>query len=323
MLNKFGFGLAAIGRPGYINLGHAEDLNNNYSIPSMRAHAHQLLDVAWENGIRYFDAARSYGRAEEFLSSWLRKREIDPNEIRVGSKWGYTYTAAWQVQTPEGVQHEVKRHELDVLKKQFQASWNNLSPYLDLYQIHSATIESGVLENEEVMNCLNGLRESGTEIGLSVSGVNQAATIEKALTVKFENELLFSSVQATWNLLEQSATSALQAAHQAGLNVIVKESLANGRLTLRNNVKHFAARKQLLEETAKELNSSIDALSIAAALNQPWATTVLCGAANETHLRSNLKACDIEWSDSLSSQLDGLTQNPQEYWAERSKMDWN
>jgi aryl-alcohol dehydrogenase-like predicted oxidoreductase len=323
MLNKFGFGLAAIGRPGYINLGHAEDLNNNYSIPSMRAHAHQLLDVAWENGIRYFDAARSYGRAEEFLSSWLRKREIDPNEIRVGSKWGYTYTAAWQVQTPEGVQHEVKRHELDVLKKQFQASWNNLSPYLDLYQIHSATIESGVLENEEVMNCLNGLRESGTAIGLSVSGVNQAATIEKALTVKFENELLFSSVQATWNLLEQSATSALQAAHQAGLNVIVKESLANGRLTLRNNVKHFAARKQLLEETAKELNSSIDALSIAAALNQPWATTVLCGAANETHLRSNLKACDIEWSDSLSNQLDGLTQNPQEYWAERSKMDWN
>jgi aryl-alcohol dehydrogenase-like predicted oxidoreductase len=45
---------------------------------------------------RYFDAARSYGRAEEFLGGWLAARGIGPDEVAVGSKWGYTYTANWQ-----------------------------------------------------------------------------------------------------------------------------------------------------------------------------------------------------------------------------------
>ena len=69
-----GLGLAALGRPGYINLGHADDLGRNYDVAAMRAHAHAVLDAAWGAGVRYFDAARSYGRAEEFLGDWLRTR---------------------------------------------------------------------------------------------------------------------------------------------------------------------------------------------------------------------------------------------------------
>ena len=63
-----GLGLAALGRPGYINLGHATDLSRDYDVAAMADHAHTVLDAAWAAGIRYFDAARSYGRAEEFLS---------------------------------------------------------------------------------------------------------------------------------------------------------------------------------------------------------------------------------------------------------------
>lgn len=48
---------------------------------------------------RYFDAARSYGKAEEFLGEWLRARNIPTSEVMVGSKWGYTYTADWQIDT--------------------------------------------------------------------------------------------------------------------------------------------------------------------------------------------------------------------------------
>ena len=36
--------------------------------------------------------------------------------------------------------------------------------------------------------------------------------------------------QATFNLLDQSAGPALQRAHEAGLFVIIKEAVANGRL---------------------------------------------------------------------------------------------
>jgi predicted aldo/keto reductase-like oxidoreductase len=59
----------AIGRPGYINLNHCKDIPGT-SVDAMRSHAAEVLDAAWEAGIRYFDTARSYGRAEEFLSSW-------------------------------------------------------------------------------------------------------------------------------------------------------------------------------------------------------------------------------------------------------------
>ena len=67
LTTQIGLGLAALGRPGYINLGHAADLNNSYDIKKMKRHCHQVLDYAWQLGVRYFDAARSYGMAEEFL----------------------------------------------------------------------------------------------------------------------------------------------------------------------------------------------------------------------------------------------------------------
>ena len=115
-VSPIGIGLAALGRPGYINIGHVEDLESNYDVAAMEARAHAVLDAAYESGVRYFDAARSYGRAEEFLGSWLRKRGLSADSIVVGSKWGYTYTADWQI---DAQVHEVKEHSQTVLQRQW------------------------------------------------------------------------------------------------------------------------------------------------------------------------------------------------------------
>src|SRR3982751_5394147 len=77
-VTPLGLGLAALGRPGYINLGHAADLAHDYDVGVMEARAHATLDAAWAAGVRYFDAARSYGRAEAFLASWLGGRPPAP-----------------------------------------------------------------------------------------------------------------------------------------------------------------------------------------------------------------------------------------------------
>jgi aryl-alcohol dehydrogenase-like predicted oxidoreductase len=98
-VTPIGFGLAAAGRPGYIDLGREEDLGADRSVQTMERRAHELLDAAYELGIRYVDAARSYGRAEEFLASWLRSRE-NAADVVVGSKWGYTYVGDWRVDAP-------------------------------------------------------------------------------------------------------------------------------------------------------------------------------------------------------------------------------
>jgi len=121
-VTPIGLGLAALGRPGYINLGHAGDLEQNYDVASMEKHAHAVLDAAWKAGIRYYDVARSYGRAEAFLGSWLEKREIDREAVTIGSKWGYEYTADWKVTVVDGQKHEAKEHSVSMLGRQLTES---------------------------------------------------------------------------------------------------------------------------------------------------------------------------------------------------------
>ena len=322
-VTPLGLGLAAIGRPGYITLGHANDLHHNHDVGAMEAQAHGVLDAAWEAGIRYFDVARSYGKAEDFLSSWLVNRGIAPMDVTIGSKWGYAYTADWQINLSKGQQHEVKEHSLPMLQRQIQESRTLLGSHLDLYQIHSATLDSGVLTNEAVLRELVRLRNGGLVIGFSVSGAQQADTIWQALEIAFDGEPLFSAVQATWNLLAQSTTSALQAAHEAGMVVIIKEALANGRLTPHNDSPDFQPQMTMLQAQAEAQNCTIDALALAAAVNQPFVAVTLSGAARVEHLKSNLQALKVSWDDSLAEALRDLVEPAEIYWHKRSRLAWN
>ena len=320
MVTPMGLGLAALGRPGYINLGHADDLERDYDVAAMEAHAHTVLDAAWAAGIRYFDAARSYGRAEHFLAGWLRSRAISPDTVVVGSKWGYTYTAGWQVSADK---HEIKDHTLPVLRRQIAESRNHLGDYLKLYQIHSATLDSGVLDDRAVLEELAALRDEGLVIGLSLSGTGQAATLRRALEIESGGRPLFRSVQATWNLLAREAGAALAEAHEAGMGVIVKEALANGRLTERNDDPAFAKQRRLLSEVAAEAQTGLDGVALAAVIAQPWADVVLSGAAQMGHLTANLEALDVQWRDTFDDQLNSLVEPAEVYWQTRSGLAWN
>ena len=132
-------------------------------------------------GVRYFDVARSYGLAERFLGSWLLGAASAPSDVTVGSKWGYTYTADWQVDAdPPEVQGAHRRDLQAPDRGDPRASWTITS---SLYQIHSATLSSGVLDDAELREELARLRDGGVAIGLSTSGTEQAATIERALEV--------------------------------------------------------------------------------------------------------------------------------------------
>jgi aryl-alcohol dehydrogenase-like predicted oxidoreductase len=306
-VSPIGLGLAALGRPGYINLGHAGDVGDT-DVSAMERHAHLVLDAAYEGGVRYFDAARSYGRGEAFLASWLEGRSDD--DVTVGSKWGYTYTAGWRV---DAQAHEVKDLSVETLRRQLAETHALLADRLALYQIHSATIDSGVLDDDSVREELARLRATGVFIGLTTTGPRQAETIERALEVGG-----FDTVQATWNLHDRSAGPALAAAHEAGLGVIVKEALANGRLTPRGG-----ASAEPLVAAARERGTPPDALALAAVLAQPWVDVVLSGAATVEQLRSNVRALDVAWDPELDERLAALAEPPDEYWERRSELAWN
>ena len=118
-LPRVGLGLAALGRPGYINLDRTMDFHaQERSVEMMKTRAFALLDAALAAGVRYYDCARSYGLSEVFLRGWLVARSVSPEDVVIGSKWGYRYAADWQVDVPGGEAHEVKDHSLEHLESQ-------------------------------------------------------------------------------------------------------------------------------------------------------------------------------------------------------------
>ena len=304
---EIGLGLAALGRPGYINLGRDEDLGADRSVRALEHRTHEVLDAAHAAGVRYFDAARSYGRAEEFLGSWLRSRDIEPGSVTVGSKWGYTYVADWQIDADPA---EVKDHSVATFRRQVDETRSLIGPWLSLYQIHSATLETGVLEDPAVLDALAELRASGVAVGLTTSGTGQAETIDRALAVGG-----FDTVQSTYNVLERAAGPALRRAHDAGLGVLIKEALANGRLTAHGDVAP-------LRRAAERVGATPDALALAAVLAEPWVDVALSGAASVDQLESNLVAAELDFTADLADALAGLAEPSDEYWSERSALSW-
>jgi aryl-alcohol dehydrogenase-like predicted oxidoreductase len=308
-----GLGLAAVGRPAYINLGRDVDLGTDRPVEALRRRSHELLDAAMAAGIRYVDVARSYGLAEEFLGSWLDARPPDAVVPTIGSKWGYTYVGEWRL---DAEVNEVKDHSLTAFRRQLAETRAILGDRLSLYQVHSATLESGILEDRAVLAALADLGAEGVAVGLSVSGPRQAEVVRRALDVRVDGRNPFTSVQATWNVLEPSVEPALVEAHDAGWGVIVKEALANGRLAKPETC------PQAVAAIARRHAVQPDAVAIAAVLARPWADVVLSGAATVAELESNLAAPTVTLSPEELLDLATLAEPADDYWAARSRLPW-
>jgi aryl-alcohol dehydrogenase-like predicted oxidoreductase len=312
--NKLGIGLAALGRPGYINLGHHQNIGPDKSKEAMYFQAEKVLNFAYQSGIQYFDVARVYGASEEFLSKWIRKQ----NQFNgyVGSKWGYEYLADWKIDTDV---HERKDHSAAFLKQQWVETRLNLGKNIDLYQIHSVTPESNVLKDRNVLNELQNIKKSGIEIGISTSGPSQAETIKKLLEInKVEN--LFTFIQCTINILEQSCQQILIEASESKINIIAKEVFANGRLSAAN--KEFHQKEILiLKNLALDLNLSLEELSLIWAYQQKYINIVLTGAATVEQLQSNIDA--ISKKDLTLPNLLELGTSKESYWQSRKSLKWN
>lgn len=289
---QLALGLASLGRPAYINLGREDALPRVRDVESMREQCHRVLDTAYELGIRWVDAARSYGLSEQFLSEWL-----PGHDVTVSSKWGYAYTADWR---PDAEVHEVKEHSLARFTQQWKET-SALLPRVDLYQVHSLTADSPLFEDRALQDAMVAI---GVPLGFSTSGPRQADTIRKAVDLG-----IFQSVQSTWNLLETSAGEALREAHDAGLRVIIKEGVANGRLVVEP--------PQAVAAQAKALGVGPDAVALAAIARQPWVDVVLSGAASPEQLRSNVDAMRID------VDLPDLAEAADQYWRTRAGLTWN
>lgn len=322
-LPKLGLGMAALGRPGYINLGRDAVFGDSASRPldKMQKQADLVLDClfAKSTGRPWIDCARSYGLSEQFVGEYLRRNNIKPVDVYCSSKWGYTYVADWNVKLEKGAPHEVKDHSVANFLKQIEETNELMGEYLDLYQIHSATFESGVLDNVDIHKALHQCKKDrGWAIGLSVSSPKQGEILRRAMEIEIDGEKLFDSVQCTFNLLEQSPGPTLLDAHRSGMDIIIKEGLANGRV-LKNDV---------IMEYAKRLPCTPDALALGCILAQEFQPRVLSGSVTPQQLISNMKASEVaemlrKDTALLAEIMSKCVMDSEEYWNERSALEWN
>ena len=189
-------------------------------------------------------------------------------------------------------------------------------PWLRLYQVHSLTVDSPLWTDRALLAALAEVRAGGLELGFSTSGPAQADAVRRGLQLTVDGQPLFTSVQTTWNLLERSAGEALADAHAAGARVVVKEALANGRLTAPGSPDTAG-----LEPVARAEGVGVDAVALAAALTQPWADVVMSGAVTVSQLASNVAATELALGPDVADLV--VAEPAPEYWDRRSGLSWH
>ena len=311
-----GIGTATIGRPHYINI-KTKVSDEPFNKQNFILKGKSMLTEAYNQGIRHFDTAPGYGIAESILLEWIS--EFQPEGITISTKWGYTYVANFNRNAKV---HEIKEHSLGKLNEQWKVS-KQLLPYLNIYQIHSATLDSGVLDNKEVLERLNQLKqEHNLKIGLSTSGDNQNEIIQKALSVEVDNNALFDSFQVTFNVFDQSLLKMTSLLKKENKTIIVKEALANGRVFPNKNYNHYQNTYELLESLSNKYDTSIDAVALRFCLDAINPFMVLSGASEKDHLASNLLVDNFQLTDEEIEQIKTLAIQPSSYWKERKQLPW-
>ena len=314
---KIGLGLAALGRPDYLNIRLNPNIDK--SVKTFKNTAFKVLDEAYQLGIRDFDVAPSYGLGEEFLQNWNDSRGY--KDVCLSTKFGYTYVANWEIGFSG--KHEIKEHSIEKLNEQWEVS-KALLPNLKIYQIHSATLDSGVLTNNAVLSRLNELKqEYQLEIGISSSGTEQVKIIEEARKIEFNGEALFNSYQVTFNIFEQSTFQILKELINEGKTVIIKEGLANGRIFKYDKFKAYDKAYNYLETLSNKYNAGNDAIALRFIMDYLEPKVVLSGASNSIQLEQNLKASNFVLTEDEITTLKSFAVSKDHYWNERSDLEWN
>lgn len=261
------------------------------SLPSDQKEADNIIQVALENGINYFDTADLYnkGENEKIVGNALKSnRQNAILATKVGNRlnnsgdgWSWDPTKEW---ITDAVHASLKRLQTD---------------YIDVYQLHGGTMEDNV---DEVIDTMESLQKEGLirEYGISSirpNVIDRFLRKSNAVSVMMQYSLLDRRPEEWFSLLED---------HQASL--FTRGTVAKGLLTA-DGLNRAIKTKEYLSYTQKDLVDTIEKLQILEApiasialqfvLQRKVTGSLIIGASNSEQLLESIEAYKQQVPDTI------------------------
>jgi voltage-dependent potassium channel beta subunit len=271
--------------------------------------AGELLKLAYDAGVNFFDNAEAYaaGESEVLMGRALKKLGFGRDSYCVSSKvfWG------GKLPTQRGLSKKHVRDCCHAALKRLQVD------YLDLYFCHRPDLDTPI---EETVRAMNDLITQGKVLYWGTSEW-RADEIAEAHGIARANGLAGPTMeQPQYNLFEREKVERDYARlyDSIGLGTTIWSPLASGILTgkyekgiprgsrmtlpgyewLKERLESDEGRARVaktreLAALAKELGASVTQLAIAWCLVNPHVSTVILGATKTEQLRENLAALEL------------------------------
>ena len=272
--------------------------------------ADELMGIAYDNGINFFDNAEVYsrGESEKLMGRVLKNKKWDRTSYTVSSKvfWG------WHGPDNKPTQKGLSRKHL--VEACHEALQRMQLDYLDLYFCHRPDKS---VPMEEVVWTMNMLMQQGKILYWGTSEWSGQEITEAHMVAK-ENHLIGPAVeQPEYNLFKRHKmeNDYLKVFRDIGLGTTIWSPLASGLLTGKYNdgvpgdsriampgfewlkeqvmVEEKILKVRKLKMVADKLGTSLATLSIAWCIANPHVTTAILGATKKEQLLQNLASLEL------------------------------
>lgn len=272
--------------------------------------AEQLIDIAYNNGINFFDSAEIYarGKAEIVLGNILKKRNWPRSSYLLSSKVFFGYEQ--DLPNQKGLSHKHIIEACNAALKRLQTD------YMDLFFCHRPDKSTPI---EETVWAMNILIQQGKILYWGTSEWANDEILE-AIRIAKENHLIGPRIeQPPYNMFERTKMEKdyLLLFNEHGLGTTIWSPLASGLLsgkylhsnenkntrlsiegmewlkerTLGDNTK--IEKTKQLNQLANELGTTLNKLAIAWTLKNPFVSTAILGASKTEQLEDNLKSLEV------------------------------
>lgn len=290
--------------------------------------ADELMGIAYDNGINFFDNAEVYalGESEKMMGRVLKKKNWDRTSYTISSKAYFGWRGKENKPNQTGLS---RKHLFEACNEALQRLQMD---YLDLFFCHRPDVNVPI---EEVVWTMHNLIQQGKILYWGTSQWS-AAEIMEAHRVAQQYKLIGPVMeQPQYNMFERFKMEQdyLPVFKNAGLGTTIWSPLAAGFLTGKYNdgipadsrlglegfdwlkdrwIQDAKLEKvKKLTELAKKLNVSLASLAIAWTIKNPNVTTAILGATKRSQLEDNLKALDVVniLTPEVLAQIEDILQN--------------